>query len=640
MSSAIQRDVVLSAQRIVKSFGAQPVLNDISLSVHEGERIGLIGRNGSGKSTLLKILAGREAPDEGLVTRRQGVRVGLLDQESDPVPSKTVRDVLDEACGEIRSMLAEHEALSRKLDTSADGDALHRRYDVLEHELRVRDAWNIDLEIDRLCIALAIADRDAPLDRLSGGELRRVGLAAVLVSSPDVLLLDEPTNHIDAKSAEWIETFLSEYRGSCVLVTHDRYFLELVVRRIVEIDRNRLYSFPGNYGQFLEYKSQLQEAEAKAEKARQGTLRRELAWLRQGAKARTTKQKARIKRYETLESKAGPESSRDIVFKIPQPGRLGKRILDVEGVSFRIGERTLFKNLSLIMHKDMRVGMVGPNGCGKTMLLRVLMGLEASWEGSVRIGDSTEFLYVDQTHEDIAPEQSVLDYVSGGANYWDVDGGRMYVPAYLERLLFDMDSVRSPVGNLSGGERNRIQLAKKLLQGGNFLVLDEPTNDLDLPTLRVLEDAVAAFDGCAILVSHDRYFLNRLCTHLMVFEDDGSLYFSAGNYDDYIVYKRQSKGASTPRERSKRPNTREVATRPSTGRLTYMERQELAGIGGAIEDSEQEVARLEREISAPGFYQGQHEKVAAVLHELEEAKGRTESLYARWEDLESREHIK
>lgn len=640
MSSAIQRDVVLSAQRIVKSFGAQPVLNDISLSVHEGERIGLIGRNGSGKSTLLKILAGREAPDEGLVTRRQGVRVGLLDQESDPVPSKTVRDVLDEACGEIRSMLAEHEALSRKLDTSADGDALHRRYDVLEHELRVRDAWNIDLEIDRLCIALAIADRDAPLDRLSGGELRRVGLAAVLVSSPDVLLLDEPTNHIDAKSAEWIETFLSEYRGSCVLVTHDRYFLELVVRRIVEIDRNRLYSFPGNYGQFLEYKSQLQEAEAKAEKARQGTLRRELAWLRQGAKARTTKQKARIKRYETLESKAGPESSRDIVFKIPQPGRLGKRILDVEGVSFRIGERTLFKNLSLIMHKDMRVGMVGPNGCGKTMLLRVLMGLEASWEGSVRIGDSTEFLYVDQTHEDIAPEQSVLDYVSGGANYWDVDGGRMYVPAYLERLLFDMDSVRSPVGNLSGGERNRIQLAKKLLQGGNFLVLDEPTNDLDLPTLRVLEDAVAAFDGCAILVSHDRYFLNRLCTHLMVFEDDGSLYFSAGNYDDYIVYKRQSKGASTPRERSKPPNTREVATRPSTGRLTYMERQELAGIGGAIEDSEQEVARLEREISAPGFYQGQHEKVAVVLHELEEAKGRTESLYARWEDLESREHIK
>jgi ATP-binding cassette subfamily F protein uup len=268
------------------------------------------------------------------------------------------------------------------------------------------------------------------------------------------------------------------------------------------------------------------------------------------------------------------------------------------------------------------------------------MGLEPPSDGTVRIGDSTEFLYVDQTHEDIAPEQSVLDYVSGGANYWDVDGGRMYVPAYLERLLFDMDSVRSPVGNLSGGERNRIQLAKKLLQGGNFLVLDEPTNDLDLPTLRVLEDAVAAFDGCAILVSHDRYFLNRLCTHLMVFEDDGSLYYSAGNYDDYVVYKRGAKGASTPRERSKPPSPQEVTTRSSARRLTYMERQELAGIGEAIEHSEQEVARLEREISTPGFYQGQHERVAEVLHELEEAKARTESSYARWEDLDSRAHIK
>ena len=635
MSSAIQKDVVLSAQRIVKSYGAQPVLDDISLSVHEGERIGLIGRNGSGKSTLLKILAGLETPDEGLVTRRQGLRVGLLDQESVADPSKTIQDVLDDACGEIRSRLAEHEALSRKLDTSADGDALHRRYDALEHELRVRDAWNIDQEIDRLCIALAIADRDAPLDRLSGGELRRVGLAAVLVSGPDVLLLDEPTNHIDARSAEWIETYLSEYRGSCILVTHDRYFLEIVTRRIVEIDGNRLYSFPGNYTQFLEYKARLQEAEVKAERSRQGTLRRELAWLRQGAKARTTKQKARIKRYDALESEAGPEISVDVSFEIPSPPRLGKRILDVDDVSYRIGDRTLFKNLSLILQKHMRLGIVGPNGCGKTTLLRVLMGLDPPSEGTVHIGDSTEFLYVDQLHEEIDPDRSVLDYVSGGANYWEVDGRRMYVPAYLERLLFDMDSVRSPVGNLSGGERNRIQLAKKLLQGGNVLVLDEPTNDLDLPTLRVLEDAVAAFNGCAIIVSHDRYFLNRLCTHLIVFEDEGTLYFSAGNYDDYLLHRSRNKG---PVVRPKRETRRKepVEAGPGGRRLSYSEKQELAGIEEAIENAEQDVVRLEQKVSGPGFYRSEHELVNSVLQELEEAKRQAESLYVRWEDLEKR----
>ena len=640
MSSPIQKDVVLSAQSVVKSFGAQPILDDISLSVHEGERIGLIGRNGCGKSTLLKILAGDLLPDQGLVTRQKGLRVALLDQDSVADSSKTVQDALDDACGDLRAMLDEHEVLSLRLAEGEDGTALHQRIEALDHDLQVRDGWNYEHEIDRLCMALAIADRDAPLDSLSGGELRRVGLAAVLAGKPDVLLLDEPTNHIDAKSAEWIESFLSQYQGSCVLVTHDRYFLELVVRRIVEIDGMRLYSFPGNYMQFLEHKARLQEAEAKAERSRQGTLRRELAWLRQGPKARTTKQKARIKRYGVLESEAGPEISEDVSFEIPSPARLGKRILDVEDLSYRLGDRTLFKNLSLILQKHMRLGIVGPNGCGKTTLLRVLMGLEPPSEGTVRLGDSTEFLYIDQLHEEIDPDQSVLDYVSGGANYWEVNGRRMYVPAYLERLLFDMDSVRSPVGNLSGGERNRIQLAKKLLQGGNILVLDEPTNDLDLPTLRVLEDAVGAFEGCAIIVSHDRYFLNRLCTHLIVFEEDGTLYSSAGNYEDYLLHRSRNEGPTSPPKSTAKRQARPAETVPEGRRLSYTEKRELADIEAAIENAEQDVVRLERKVSEPGFYQSGHELVNSVLQELEEAKRQAESLYARWEDLDKRARIK
>ncbi len=648
MSNSHTTEVVLSAQRVRKSFGAQPVLDDISLSIHDGERVGLIGRNGSGKSTLMKMLCGIEEPDAGLITRKQGIRVGYLHQECPLDPSITVGQALEDACQELHALLERHDELVAQMVSAEDQnhDALQHEYEALCHELEVKGAWDTPQEINRVSRELALPEASRVLSTLSGGELRRVDLAATLLSKPDVLLLDEPTNHIDTPSAEWIEKYLASYPGSCVLITHDRYFLEMVVNRIVEIEFNRLYSFPGNYHRFLEYKAQLQESEAKSEDSRQNILRRELDWLRRGPKARSTKQKARIKRYDDLEGQGGPKSHKETSFEIPVPPRLGKRILDVDRLSCKMDGRTLFKDVSLIMQKGMRLGIVGRNGCGKTTLLRCLMGQEEKARGKVILGESTEFLYIDQTHSEIDPEQSILDFVSDGGNYIEVNGRRVYIPAYLERLLFDMDTVYSPMGNLSGGERNRVELAKKLLKGGNMLVLDEPTNDLDLPTLRVLEEAVEAFDGCAIIVSHDRYFINRLCTHLIVFEEDGGLYFSAGNYDDYHAYHDQKIAEqkmaekSQPSPAAKTPVVVSPVSDESPRRLTYKEKQELSEMEESILSAEGLIGALEARVSEPDFYQADREAVQEVLQKLELARDEVAALYKRWEELESRKAIK
>ena len=475
---------------------------------------------------------------------------------------------------------------------------------------------------------------DRVLDTLSGGERRRVDLAAALLNHPDVLLLDEPTNHIDAKSAQWIEQYLSRYEGSCVLITHDRYFLELVVERIVEIEFSKLYSFPGTYHNFLERKAAVVDVEERTESSRQNVLRRELEWLRRGPKARSTKQKARIQRYDVLEGQGPPQRHKETNFQIPEPPRLGKRILDVTKLDFTIDERPLFRDFNLILQKEMRVGIVGPNGCGKTTLLRCLMGEVPPQSGKVLVGDTTEFLYIDQRHSDINPEDTILEFVSGGGNYWEVNGNRVYVPAYLENLLFDGDSVRSPMKNLSGGERNRIELAKKLLRGGNVLILDEPTNDLDLPTLRVLEDAITNFGGPAIIVSHDRYFLNRLCTHLIVFEGDEPLYFSAGNYDDYLLYKKDSSIENVVQTKvQEKSKPAPPSEKKPTNKLTYQEKKELEGMEHQILEAEESLARWNSVTTEPGFYEQDHASVQQGLESQQDAEKQVAALYERWEEL-------
>ena len=637
---ALPEKTLLSVQDITHSYGAQPVLRGVSLTIHQGDRVGLIGRNGSGKSTLMRIMAGALTPDAGLVTRAQDTRAALLEQRYGLALEKTVGAVLLDAGAEVRSMRQVYREMTEQLGQTPGECWEHRRLqeecEHVQHALDIADGWAWEQEVKRISVALDLPEQDRVLGTLSGGELRRVDLATKLLRKPDVLLLDEPTNHIDTRSVAWIEEFLENYRGSCVLVTHDRYFLDRVVNRIAELEFNQVYSFPGSYERFLEYKAQVEETEARTEANRRAFIRRELAWFKRGPKARTTKQKARIQRLMQADEQGPPERHREFLFEIPVPERLGKDILEAKAVAHGYGGAPLFRDFSLIMQRGMCVGLVGPNGCGKTTLLRVLMGLEEPEKGAVRIGESTRFLYVDQRHEAIDPEQTVLDFVSEGAHRIDLNGRRLFVPAYLERFLFDKASAFMPMGNLSGGERNRLHLLKRLLKGGNFLVLDEPTNDLDLYTLRLLEETIEAFDGCALVVSHDRYFLNRICTHMLVFEEDGQVVQLAGNYDDYLLYRARRAQAEKAR-RANRPAREEAPAskpQPRKRRLTYREKMELEGMEARILEAEEEVARLEAAIQEPGFYEQDHAAVNRVLQRLEQARIATARLYDRWEELE------
>jgi ATP-binding cassette subfamily F protein uup len=638
MSSSTSQ-AILSVQNVVRSFGAQPVIRDVSLTIHEGDRIGLIGRNGSGKSTLLKIMAGLDVPDSGLVTRMQGLRVHLLDQQCKLDLHLTVGQVLDGAAHDVRALIDKFHVQMEKLAETPAGHPAHDKLadevTFLQHEMEIADAWNLDEDIKRVTVALDLPDHARRLSTLSGGELRRVDLAANLVRHPDVLFLDEPTNHIDVPSVRWIEDFLARYQGSCVLVTHDRYFLDRVVNRIVEIEHGALYSYQGNYERFLELKTIREENEARSESNRQSTMRRELAWLRRGPKARSTKQKARIDRFYTLEEQGPPEQHRMFTFEIPQPQRLGKQILEAQKIWKTIEGKPLFHDLSLIMQKDMRVGILGPNGSGKTTLLRVLMGDEPPDRGRVIIAENTEFLYVDQSHEEIDPEASILKHVSNGVKEMDVNGRRVHIPAYLESFLFDRAAIMAPMKHLSGGERNRLDLAKKLLRGGNFLVFDEPTNDLDLATLRVLEEAILAFDGCALIVSHDRYFLNRVCTHLFVFEGNGEVVFITGTYDDYLVYKATHASATSSPAETPKARKKEAPAIGEARRLTWKEKKELNTIEDSIHAAEAEVARLEAVLNDPGLYQRDFTAAQETVRQLEHARADVDRLYRRWEELTS-----
>ncbi len=630
---------LLSAQNIVLSYGSQPVLRDISLTIHAGDRIGLIGQNGSGKSSFLKVLSGAIVPDSGFVARSEGLRIAMLAQDNLLDRTMTVGQALQEGTAELRAMLDAYHGTVERLG-AIPGDCWEHREaqeecDALHHLLDMHGAWQMEQQTKRIAVALNLPPADRLLATLSGGELRRVDLAVKLIQRPDVLLLDEPTNHIDTRSVEWMEAFLEQYPGSCVLVTHDRYFLDRIVNRIVEIEATKLLSFPGGYDRFLEYKAILEDTRARTEANRRALIRRELAWYRRGAKARATKQKARIHRFNRLLEDGPSPRPREFFFEIPETAPLGKTVLEARRIAHGFADRILFKDFSIIMQQHMRVGIIGPNGCGKTTLLRVLMGMEEPRRGKIIIGEATSFLYIDQAHEKLNADQTVLQFISDGAKTIEVNRRKIFVPAYLERFLFDKAAADTPIGKLSGGEKNRLYIIKQLLQGGNFLVLDEPTNDLDLYSLRVLEETIEAFHGCALIVSHDRYFVNRICTHMLVFEDNGRIATIVGNYDDYLLYKDRCAAETSQRKAASRKEAgdRDVNAKPR--RLTWKEKREYEAMEDAILQAEARVAVLETLLQEPGFYERGHEHVGKTLAELEQARDAVNRAYARWQALDA-----
>jgi ATP-binding cassette ChvD family protein len=532
---------------LTKKIGQREVLKDIWLAFYPGAKIGVLGRNGSGKSTLLRIMAGKDRNFDGEARLTDGFTVGLLEQEPQLNQDKDVFGNVEEAVAATRALLTEFEQLSEKLGEVSDPEQMEK---LLERQAKVQDkieavnAWELDRQVEIAMSAMNLPPGDADVKTLSGGERRRVGLCKILLERPDLLLLDEPTNHLDAESVAWLERHLEEYPGTVVAVTHDRYFLDNVAKWILELDRGQGHPFEGNYSSWLEQKQRRLEIEEKQATARQRTLARELEWVRMAPRARQAKSKARIKAYETMAGEQFQDRPDELEIQIPPGPRLGDMVVEAVNVGKAYGDRLIFENVNFRLPAGGIVGIIGPNGAGKTTLLRMFMGQEQPDEGELRIGPTVELGYVDQSRDDLVADHTVYQEISGGHDTLEMGGRKMNSRAYVSRFNFSGPDQQKKVGILSGGERNRVHLAKLLRRGSNVLLLDEPTNDLDVDTLRALEEAVANFAGCVVVVSHDRWFLDRLATHILAFEGDGYVHWCEGNFQTYEEQRLERLGES------------------------------------------------------------------------------------------------
>ena len=554
---ADDKKVIFSMVGVSKVFPPQKqVLKNIYLSFFYGAKIGIIGLNGSGKSTLLKIIAGIDKSYQGEVVFSPGYSVGYLEQEPKLDPDKTVIEVVREGVQPIMDLLAEFEKVNEAfgdpdvLDDPDKMDQLIARQAELQDKIDATDAWNIDSKLERAMDALQCPPDDQKVSTLSGGERRRVALCRLLLQQPDVLLLDEPTNHLDAESIDWLEQHLQQYPGTVIAITHDRYFLDHVAGWILELDRGEGIPWKGNYSSWLDQKTKRMAQEEKQASKRRKTLERELEWVRMAPKARQAKGKARLNSYDRLLNEDQKAREEKLEIFIPNGPRLGNKVIEAHGLAKSFGTKKLFENLDFTLPPNGIVGVIGPNGAGKTKLFRLIMGQEKSDAGSFDVGETVKVAYVDQTHHDLLPEKSVYEVISQGVESFRMGGKDINARAYLSRFNFSGADQEKKIGVLSGGERNRLHLAMALKEEGNVLLLDEPTNDIDVNTLRALEEGLEEFAGCAVVVSHDRWFLDRICTHILSFDGEGNVEFYQGSYSDYEEWKRERNGGKElPRRR-------------------------------------------------------------------------------------------
>ena len=555
MATVDDKKIIFSMVGLSKTIrqNNKQVLKNIYLSFFYGAKIGIIGLNGAGKSTLLKIIAGLDQDYQGEVVFAPGYSVGYLPQDPHLDDEKTVREIVQEGVADVVAALKEYEEINQKFglpEYYEDEDKMNElftRQGELQDILDATDAWNLDSRLDRAMAALRCPPADRIAKNLSGGERRRVALCRLLLQKPDVLLLDEPTNHLDAESIDWLEQHLNRYEGTVIAVTHDRYFLDDVAGWILELDRGEGIPWKGNYSSWLEQKTKRLEQEEKAAGKRRKTLERELEWVRMAPKARQAKGKARLNSYERLLSEDQKEKEQHLEIFIPNGPRLGNKVIEAHHVAKAFDDKVLYEDLDFTLPPAAIIGVIGPNGVGKTTLFRLIMGLETPDSGTFETGETVRLAYVDQQHKDIDPEKSVYEVISGGSELMRLGGRDVNARAYLSRFNFSGADQEKKCGVLSGGERNRLQLALALKQEGNVLLLDEPTNDIDINTLRALEEGLEAFAGCAVIISHDRWFLDRICTHILSFEGDGKVFSFEGSYTDYEANKAKRLGIEEPK---------------------------------------------------------------------------------------------